>query len=131
VEHRAFLLYYGPLVLRGILDTERYIHFLLAGATALLLGHSITPEHLVTAQFMIQKFLERFPQLYHRKFMSRTVHSLVHLVHCVKKTGPLGHLLLSLRKHLSLYSPADSRDSFPSSPGGLPFPRVLFKTIFD
>ena len=90
VEFRAFLLYYGPIVLRGILNQELYLHFLLlSGAVGILLGRAISQDKLNLADGMLTAFLRRFPALYHQKFVSRTVHSLVHLVACVRKTGPL------------------------------------------
>ena len=90
VEFRAFLLYYGPIVLRGILKEGQYRHFLLLSCgVALLLGRSITPAQLQQADLMLKEYVRRFPQLYHQRFMSRTIHSLIHLALCVRKTGPL------------------------------------------
>ena len=90
VEYRNFLLYYGPIVLRTILDDDRYRHFLLfSGGIALFLGHKITPADRARGQGMLNLFVRQFENWYGQRYMSKTVHSLVHVELCVLKTGPL------------------------------------------
>lgn len=90
VEYRNFLLYYGPIVLKGILTEEQLEHFMLfSTGTAIFLSHSITPHMRQLGQSMFNAFVERFAGLYTVRFMSKTVHSLLHIEMCVLKTGPL------------------------------------------
>ena len=90
VEYRNFLLYYGPVVLKGLIDDAQFDHFMLLSAgTAIFLGHSITPQQRQLGQGMLNAFVQQFAGLYTARFMSKTVHSLIHIELCVLKTGPL------------------------------------------
>jgi hypothetical protein len=89
-EYRNFLLYYGPIVLKGIIGEEQLEHFMLfSTGTGIFLSHSITPEMRHLGQSMLNGFVEKFAGLYTARFMSKTVHSLVHIEMCILKTGPL------------------------------------------
>ena len=64
-EYRSFLLYWGPIVLRYILDEDRYLHFLLlSSAITLFLGLSITAEDVNLGEEMIYLYLAMYPELY-------------------------------------------------------------------
>jgi len=90
VEYRNVLLYYGPLVLKGVVTDAQYRHFMLLSAgLAIFLGQSISPAQRQLAQGMLNKFVGEFAALYGQRFMSKTVHSLLHVEYCVLKTGPL------------------------------------------
>jgi len=90
VEYRNFLLYYGPIVLRGLLGDPYYRHFLLlSNAVGVLLERRITPDNLTRARDMLHAYVRRFAELYGQRYVSKTVHSLIHLADCVRKLGPL------------------------------------------
>jgi len=90
VEYRAFLLYYGPLLLRDLIDRKYYNHYLLlSNAVGLLLRRAISPADLVEAHGLLRHFVQRFAILYGQQYMSRTVHHLLHLTESVQRWGPL------------------------------------------
>ena len=62
---RSFLLFYGPIVSRGILAEEHYTHFIfLSEAIFILLGDSITYKELEQAERLLQHFCLMFSALY-------------------------------------------------------------------
>lgn len=64
-EYRSFLLYWGPVVLKGILTDDRYFHFLLlSSAITLFLGLSITEDDVQLGEEMITTYLTMYPGLY-------------------------------------------------------------------
>ena len=91
VEYRNFLLYYGPIVLRTLLPDDLFRHFLLlSGGIRIFLGPSISIAESARGQEMLNLFVKQFEDLYDgRRYISKTVHSLVHVELCVLKTGPL------------------------------------------
>jgi len=90
VEYRALLLYYGPIVLRHLLPHAHYNHFLLlSDAFALLLRRSVSADDRLRAHQMLVHFLRRFPLIYGQRYMSRTIHHLLHFVGSVERWGPL------------------------------------------
>ena len=80
-EFRAFLLFYGPIVLRGILDVDYYEHFmLLSEGIYILLKDSIEEEEIYFVQQLFYKFCLKFPYLYDgNRYCTMNVHQLVHL----------------------------------------------------
>jgi len=67
-EYRSFLLYWGAIVLRGILDEDRYLHFLLlCSAITLFLGLSITEDDVRLGEEMIYIYLRMYPHLYSKR----------------------------------------------------------------
>ena len=64
-EYRSFLLYWGPVVLKGILTDDRYFHFLLlSSAITLFLGLSIPEDDVQLGEEMITTYLTMYPGLY-------------------------------------------------------------------
>ena len=64
-EYRSFLLYWSPIVLKGILEEQRYLHFLLlSGAITLFLGLSITEDDIRLGEEMLYIYLDLFPGFY-------------------------------------------------------------------
>ena len=90
VEFRSVLFYYGPLVLRDILPEVRYRHFLLLSeGLSIFCSQSISVQDQARGQQMLNIFVQRFPEIYSLRYLSKTVHSLCHVLLCVLKTGPL------------------------------------------
>ncbi|XP_036342346.1 uncharacterized protein LOC118751636 [Rhagoletis pomonella] len=79
-ELRTFLLYTGPVVMKGFLDTARYNHFLVLSLGIRLLLHE---EYCKTknglADALLNKFVEEIPTLYSFTMLSFNFHCLTHL----------------------------------------------------
>ncbi|KAK3085913.1 hypothetical protein FSP39_010520, partial [Pinctada imbricata] len=89
-EYRSFLLFYGAPVLHGILDHERFNHYLcLINAIHILLGHGSSERDIDRAERMLMNFCGKFEDLYSRSFMTLNMHQLVHLADGVRCLGPL------------------------------------------
>ena len=89
-EYRLFLLYTGPIALKGILCPEKYNHFmLLSQSIRILLDDSCDTEWLEYARLLISKFVKNIPKIYSREFLVYNVHSVLHLPDDVKHFGSL------------------------------------------
>ncbi|CAC5361428.1 unnamed protein product [Mytilus coruscus] len=89
-EYRSFLLYYGAPVLHGILDRERWSHYLLlVNAMHVLLKYGSTDEEVNEAELYLLEFCKNFPRLYNGCYMRLNIHQLLHLADCVRNLGPL------------------------------------------
>lgn len=89
-EFRQFLLYTGPIVTYGVLDTELYKHFLLLhAAIRVLVSKSPSRQHLRFAELALKKFVLRCECLYGANFNSYNVHGLLHLANDVRRLGNL------------------------------------------
>ena len=81
-ELRQFLLYTGPVALRGVLDSERYSHFLcLSVAMSILLmeNDDRRNHYLRYAHQLLVYFIKQCPHLYGETFLVYNVHNLMHL----------------------------------------------------
>ena len=88
-EWRAFL-FYGLVVLKGILPARYLNHFFLyVYGIYMLLGDSIDQACINCAEVSLTKFVLQLEQLYGINHCSFNVHCLIHLSHCVKDCGPL------------------------------------------
>ncbi|KAE8738830.1 hypothetical protein FOCC_FOCC015662, partial [Frankliniella occidentalis] len=89
-EFRSFLFYYSLFVLCGILPKDYFDNFLLfVEGVALLNSGSITPEDIVLAEMLLDKFVRDFETLYGLRHMSHNIHMVLHLGSCVRNLGPL------------------------------------------
>ena len=89
-EYRSFLLYYGAPILNGILDEDKFSHYLLfANAIYILLMSGSTDIDVTRAEIMLFEFVNLFAQLYDNCFMTLNIHQLVHLADSVRYLGPL------------------------------------------
>lgn len=89
-EYRNFLLYWGIPVLDGILTEAYFVHFcLLARSIFILSKEGITTEELQIAEQALLLFVEEFQKLYGYQWLTLNQHQLIHLVDCVRNTGPL------------------------------------------
>lgn len=87
-ELRMFLLYTGPIVLKGLLDTERYNHFLsLSFGINMLLQNKM--EYISEAEVLLLDFVEKIQILYNESFLSYNVHCLTHLATDCRNFGSL------------------------------------------
>jgi len=90
VELRTFLLYTGPLALKGVLGDEVFEHFMLVSVAFSIL---VLPAHCIVyndyANQLLVKFVMQARQLYGSTFIVCNVHSLVHVTQDVKARGYL------------------------------------------
>lgn len=89
-EYRSFLLFYSAPLLHGILDYERFAHYLLlVNSMHILLKCGSTETDLIRAEQMLFQFCEGVAHFYDECFMRLNVHQLLHLADCVRYLGPL------------------------------------------
>lgn len=82
-EFRSFLLYVGPVALRGILDDNKYNNFItLTVAISILLNPKSCndPELRNYARSLLRYFLDSFMNIYSESFITHNFHGLIHLV---------------------------------------------------
>lgn len=89
-EFRQFLLYTGKIVLKGILPSQFYEHFMvLSVASSILVSSELAKIHLKYASDLLKYFVEKAGQLYGSEFVIYNVHSLIHLADDVLTHGCL------------------------------------------
>ncbi|KYQ48594.1 hypothetical protein ALC60_12356 [Trachymyrmex zeteki] len=91
-ELRQFLLYTGPVVLKGILRQDIYINFITLHVIVTILASptlSKDQNNITWAQKLVQYFLQCFKQIYGATFMSHNMHNLLHICSDVQKYGPV------------------------------------------
>lgn len=91
VEFRNFLLYTAPIVLRGVLERKKYIHFLtLHVAITILTRQNLCQKELINfAEALLDHFVKSFEILYGKQYISHNVHNLLHICSDVRTYGPL------------------------------------------
>ncbi|KAK3911121.1 4'-phosphopantetheinyl transferase B, mitochondrial, partial [Frankliniella fusca] len=89
-ELRAFLLFYSLPALENYLQPKYFQHWLLlVAAIYLLLKDSISVDDLNASEIMLRCFVRDVSTLYHKKFYTYNVHTLLHLPLLVRRWGPL------------------------------------------
>ena len=81
-EFRQFLLYSGPLVLKDILPSQAYVHFLTLTLGISILLHSdsgIRHSYLEYSQELLHCFVRNCSKIYGETFNVYNVHNLLHL----------------------------------------------------
>lgn len=91
VEYRNFLLYYGPVVLKGRLKTDLlFEHFMKFNvAMTILISPRFSASHSDIADRLIREFISEAEKLYGDGIYVYNVHSLLHIVSDVRNYGPL------------------------------------------
>lgn len=113
-EYRQFLIYTGPVVLKDIIEKQKYQNFLMLSVSIHLLL-SLTDSNNVDvidyAEALLRKFVETVQRLYGKQIMSHNFHNLLHLADDCRKFGSLENfsnfssenflqsLLKQVRKH--------------------------------
>jgi len=86
-EFRSFLLYSGPIVLKGRLKKSLYKHFMvLHCAIRLLLSDETCIAYNDVANDLLRKFVIEYSFLYGEEY---NVHGLIHIAHFVRIHGSL------------------------------------------
>ncbi|ODM87221.1 hypothetical protein Ocin01_19461 [Orchesella cincta] len=89
-ELRQFLFYTGPVILRGILDDDHYLHFLsLSVAASILQNRALHISYNNYASELLQYFVKCFGKLYGKQYISYNVHGLIHVAEDCKQHGTL------------------------------------------
>lgn len=108
-EFRQFLLYTGPIVLKSVLDQNKYLNFLsLHVATRILCSNLITSDHLKYAHSLLIYFVELFSVLYGKENISHNIHNLLHISQDATNFGkldnfsafPFENYMQILKKHV-------------------------------
>lgn len=89
-EWRSWCIFYSPVCLNGVLNDRAYVSFLLFSRSIYtLLKLEITTDELRQCELDLLKFTGECEILYGNRAPTFNVHSLLHLVDSVRKTGPL------------------------------------------
>lgn len=89
-ELRAFLFFYGAMVLRGILPDVYYEHFMLfSEAIFTLCLTNVTLFQIAHAERLLLHFCIKFGKLYSERYQTANLHSLLHMPEDVRNLGPL------------------------------------------
>jgi len=89
-QHRTFLLYLGPLILKNVLPDEKYIHFnALNCAIRILCSIDNYDRNNDYAQDLLIYFVQNMSILYGPQNVTYNMHNLIHLAADAKRLGPL------------------------------------------
>lgn len=89
-QHRQFLLYFGLVVINGIVSENVYIHYLLLSTAIRCLSFkNPSTTHLSFARLALKSFIEDAEFIYNLNFLSSNVHNLCHLVDDVEMYGSI------------------------------------------
>lgn len=84
-EFRMFLLYTGPIILQGILDTDLYNNFLHFHVAISILSTSTVKENIDYANQLLVKFVQQIEKLYGETFLVYNIHLLIHVARDASK----------------------------------------------
>lgn len=79
VEFRFILLFIGPILFKGILEKQKYIHFLLLHAACRMLSGRNAIDFAVRAKELLNKFVSESDVLYGPQFVVMNIHCLKHI----------------------------------------------------
>ncbi|CAN7995241.1 unnamed protein product, partial [Ixodes pacificus] len=89
-ELRAFILFYGYVVLKPVLPRKYFKHYVLfAYGIYLLVQKNVSKLDICHSRALLETFVMQIGRLYEKQHMSFNVHQLVHLVDSVEAWGPL------------------------------------------
>lgn len=92
-ELRSFMLYWGPVVLKGCLPSEFYDNYMLFSVGMyLFLTPGISDQMVDFAHRLMISFVGHYGQLYGRDEIVFSVHQLIHLADEYKQFGPLDNI---------------------------------------
>ena len=89
-DWKAWCLIYSPFVLRGVLPTAQYHHWLLFVSACRLLARTvITYIEIDEAHTLLEKFVRQCAQLYGNQSITPNMHLHLHLKRAVQNFGPI------------------------------------------
>lgn len=92
IEFRNFLLYFGPIVLKNVLQQEMYEHFLYLSSAIRIFSCDIyakNPKMRAIARNLLMDYIEKYIDLYGIDAINYNVHNLCHLSDDVELFGSL------------------------------------------
>lgn len=98
-EYRSFLLYLRPSLLKRVLTSRLYDHFLLLHcAISILCSPVLYLDYYDYASHLLTEFSREFAKIYGKSQMSYNIHALCHLASDAKLQGPLDSFRHSVLK---------------------------------
>ncbi|KAJ8018071.1 hypothetical protein HOLleu_44145 [Holothuria leucospilota] len=92
-EFRQFLLYTGPVALRGLLPNHMYRNFMtLSVSMSCLLSPTLCLEFTDYVKDLLKVFVQNFGLIYGNQFLVYNVHSVIHLVDDARNYGSLDNV---------------------------------------
>lgn len=92
-EFRQFLLYSGPVVLRGVLNETMYQHFMvLSFAIYCCLNSDLCNHYSDFVRAVLLKFVNLAGKIYGKEVLVYNVHSVIHIVDDVQLFGTLNEI---------------------------------------
>lgn len=95
IEFRNFLLYFGPVALRGILRQDMYEHFLYLSVSIRIVSCDIYVKNVLMRNIvndMLIQYIETYMELYGADSINNNVHDLCHLMADVERFGSLKNI---------------------------------------
>ncbi|KAB0803680.1 hypothetical protein PPYR_00650 [Photinus pyralis] len=89
VEFRTFLLYIAPVILKDFLPVDVYQHFLMLFVAITICSSSRYSKYLKVAESLLEKYIDKYIDIYGLDSITSNVHSLCHLVDDVERFGEL------------------------------------------
>lgn len=87
-EFRQYLLFVGPLLLKGIVDEEVFSNFLKLHIASTIFTHKRFASYYTEADQLMRMFIEEFAAVYHPCHVVYVFHSLCHIKKFVDRYGP-------------------------------------------
>lgn len=92
-EFNSWLLYYFPIVMRGLLRQEYYDHFFIfCAASSDILKRKITNDEVTQIDYMMNRFVEDVDKLYPTCYKTLNLHVLQHAARSLKQVGSFSDL---------------------------------------
>lgn len=87
-EFRQYLLYVGPLLLKGIIGEENIGNLIKLQIASTIFTHKRFAKYYTEADTLMRMFIVEFAAIYHPSHVVYVVHSLCHIKHFVELYGP-------------------------------------------
>lgn len=78
-EFRTYLLFVGPLLLRGIISEEKIANLLKLQIASIIFTHERFSEYYTEADTLMRMFVKEFSEIYHPRHCTYVFHSLGHM----------------------------------------------------
>lgn len=87
-EFRTYLLFVGPLLLRGIISEENIVNLSKLQTASIIFTHGRFSQYYEEADKLMRMFVEEFADIYHPRHATYVFHSLCHMKKFVNIYGP-------------------------------------------
>lgn len=89
LEYRNFLLYYGIVILKGVLRADVYEHFLILFCAITICSTDQYKRFYDVATKLLKYFVDQYCIIYGEHYLTSRVHNLIHLTEDVQNLGNL------------------------------------------